>query len=136
MHNLPFHLDQIRWEAQPRPFPAGICAFLHALRVGAPWTCALDEIGSLAEGFFSQDGRLFATSAVTTRSGTPDRCAILTYPNDPDALTLYFAPDGLVAVASTHSLLPLAQPTPTTDLVMSARRPPFATSFLPPYIKL
>ena len=71
-----------------------------------------------------------------TRSGMPDRCAVLSYPNESDALMLYFAPDGLVAVASTHSLLPRAQPTPTTDLVISARRPPFATSFLPSYIKL
>ena len=136
VHILPFHLDQFRWEAQPRPFPAGMCAFLHALRVGAPWSCALQDIGGLADGFLSLDGHLFATSAVKTRSGMPDRCAVLSYPNESDALMLYFAPDGLVAVASTHSLLPRAQPTPTTDLVISARRPPFATSFLPSYIKL
>ncbi len=111
--NLPFRLEQFKWDARPRPFPAGICAFLHALRVGAPWARALDEIGGLADGFLSPDGRIFATSAMTSRSGTPDRCVVLTYPDDPDALTSYFAPDGLVAITSTHSLLPLAQPSPT-----------------------
>ena len=53
-----------------------------------------------------------------------------------DALTLFFAPAGLVVIASSHSLLPRLLSSPTVELVMSRRGAPFATSFLPAYIKL
>ncbi len=41
-----------------RPFPAALCAFFHALRVGAPWAHALDIFAALPDGNLSADGRI------------------------------------------------------------------------------
>ena len=132
----PFDITIFAWDGPTRPYPAALCAFLHALRVGAPWALALDAVGGLAEGFFSPDGRIFATPALGGPHGRPDRRVDLSPPGALDALTLFFAPVGLVAIASSHSLLPRMLSSPTVELVMSRRGAPFATSFLPAYIKL
>ena len=133
---LPFLPQQISWTQPPRPYPAALPTFLHALRVGAPWASALDTLASLHDGHFSADGRIFATPALLAPGGTPDRCVALADPGDVDALTLFFSPSGLVAIASSHSLLPRMPPTPTASLVLTSRGVPFATRFFPPYIKL
>ena len=132
----PVSPDFIRWNSTARPFPATMCAFLHALRVGAPWASAIDSMASLPDGFLSLDGRFFATAAYGSPPGVPTHSFELAYPDDPDALTLFFAPGGLVAIASSHSLLPRSQPAPSTDMVISRRGVPFASRFLPSYIKL
>ena len=133
---VPFSLDDFPWEGPARPYPAALYAFLHAIRVGAPWSAALDTIGNLPDGFLSSDGRIFAVPAIRGPNGLPDRCIPLADPGDPDALTLFFAPVGLVAIASSHSLLPRAQPTPSTGLCVGARGIPFRSRFLSPYIRL
>ena len=47
--------------------------------------------------------------------------ALAKTPGDSDALTLYFSPAGLVAIASSHSLLPRPLPSPSAGLVLSPR---------------
>ncbi len=42
--------------------------------------------------------------------GAPDRYIALADPGDSEALTLFFGPAGLVAIASSHSLLPRTPP--------------------------
>ena len=42
---LSFGCRPFPWHEPCHPFPAAVCAFLHSLRVGAPWTQALDVIG-------------------------------------------------------------------------------------------
>ncbi len=91
--------DSIAWSSPPRPYPATLCSFLHTLRIGAPWQRALHFFADLPLGHFSDDGRVFATLAL--RSGAPDRCVPLASPEDPDALTLFFAGPSLVAIART-----------------------------------
>jgi hypothetical protein len=63
--------DSISWDPPPRLYPATLCAFLHALRVGAPWSHALHFFADLPPGYFSDDGRIFATPALL--NGVPDR---------------------------------------------------------------
>ena len=60
----PVSPDFIRWNSTARPFPATMCAFLHVLRVGAPWASAIDSMASLPDGFLSLDGRFFATAGL------------------------------------------------------------------------
>ena len=74
--------------AAAKPFPAAICAFFHALRVGAPWAHALDIFAALPDGQFSADGRIFATPALHGPAGRPDRAIALSEPDAADALTL------------------------------------------------
>ena len=133
---LPFSLDAFSWSLPPVPYPAPVCTFLHALRVGAPWHAALDIFGSLPDGFLSTDGKVFAFPALRDPSGAPDRAVALADPDAADALTLFFAPAGLVAIASSHSLRPRLPPAPSSNLVPSSRGPAFPSRFLPPYIKL
>jgi hypothetical protein len=124
----------IAWCTPPRPYPAALCAFLHTLRIGAPWQHALHFFADLPLGHFSADGRIFATPALL--DSAPDRCVPLGAPDDPDTLTLFFAQSALVAIASAQSLLPRPAPTPSSGLVSSARGTVFASRFMPPYFKL
>ena len=132
----PFLPDQFAWSSPPVSFPAAICAFFHSLRVGAPWAHALDLFAGLPDGHLSADGRVFATPALRGPGGAPDRRVVLSEPDSADALCLYFSPDGLVAVASSHSFLPRPSPAPSGALIASARGTAFQSRFLPPYIKL
>jgi hypothetical protein len=122
--------DSISWNTPPRPYPAALCAFLHTLRIGAPWQHALHFFADLPLGHFSACGRIFATLALL--HSAPDRCVPLAAPDDPDALTLFFAKSALVAIASSQSLLPRNAPTPSSGLVTSARGTVFASRFMPP----
>ena len=70
VHRPPVDPGSILWDARPRPFPASLCAFFHALRVGAPWALALDTFACLPDGHFSADGRTFALPALRD-PGTP-----------------------------------------------------------------
>ena len=133
---LPVPADSILRHAQPRPFPAPLCVFLHAVRVGAPWHAAMRLFAAIPDGYFTADGRVFATPAYGGVAGVPDRCVSLAPPDDPQALTLFFSPSGLVAVAASHSLLPRPPPAPTDGLIVSRRGHTFQTRFLPSYIKL
>ena len=132
----PFDPGRLAWASTARPFPATLCAFFHALRVGAPWSHALDLFAGLPDGFFSVDGRVFALPALHGPLGAPDRCIALADPGDSDALTLFFGPAGLVAIASSHSLLPRPPPSPAAGLILSPRGHTFPSRFLPSYIKL
>ena len=132
----PFIAGSFNWAGPPRPFPALMCAFLHSLRVGAPWTAALDIFGSLPDGFLSDDGRIFALPALRVPGCRPDRCVHLADPGDADSLTLFFGPAGLVAIASSQPLLPRRPPAPSANLVSSPRGVSFPSRFLPSYIKL
>ena len=93
---LPFSMDAFSWSLPPVPYPAPVCTFLHALRVGAPWHAALDIFGGLPDGFLSADGTVFALPALRDPSGAPDRAVALADSDAADALTLFFAPAGLV----------------------------------------
>ena len=134
--DLPFSCDSFCWDGPGRPFPAAMCAFLHVLRVGAPWAQALDIFANLSDGYLSPDGRIFVTALIRERTTTSFRRVELSNPDDPDALTLFLSPTKLVAVASSHSLLPRLQPTPSTGLISSSRGKAFPSRFLPPYIQL
>ena len=59
------------WDTPPRPYPAAMCAFLHALRIGAPWRMALNLFAALPDGHFSDDGRVFGTPALRLPSCQP-----------------------------------------------------------------
>ena len=133
---LPVDPDALQWSAPARPYPAALIIFLHSLRVGAPWTSALSLFANMPHGFFSRDGRFFAFPTYATPGGAPDRCVPLAAAEDSEALTLFFNASGLVAVASSHSLLPRLPPTPTSGLVHSRRGCTFQSRFLPSYIKL
>ena len=87
---LPFDLDAPPWQAPPRPYPASMSAFLHALRVGAPWALALDAIGGMPDGHLSADGRIVAIPAICGPLDLPDRRIELADPGDSDAHTLFF----------------------------------------------
>jgi hypothetical protein len=65
-------------------------------------------------------------------AGLPDRCVELAYPSDPDALTLFFTPIGLVAIASSNSLLPRMQLAFNIGLVISRRGAPSSRASSPP----
>ena len=132
----PFDSDAVQWDQPARPYPAALCAFLHSIRTGAPWDAALDLFAGLPDGFFSTDGRVFATPALRFPGDDLTHFVPLTEPNDRDALTLFFASSTLVAICSSHSLLQRPQPTPSTGLVRSARGYDFPSRFLPEYIKL
>ena len=132
----PFDSDAVQWDQPARPYPAALCAFLHSIRTGAPWDAALDLFAGLPDGFFSTDGRVFATPALRFPGDDLTHFVPLTEPNDRDALTLFFASSTLVAICSSHSLLQRPQPTPSTGLIRSARGYDFPSRFLPEYIKL
>ena len=131
----PFSAALFDWTTSPRPFPAALCTFLHSLRVGAPWAVAIDILASLPDGFFSPDGRIFAVPALYSPGGAPSHCIPLASPDDAESLTLFFSSTALVAIASSHSLLPRAMPGPRS-LVSSGRGSSFSSRFLPPYIQL
>ena len=116
-------MDDFAWDSRPQAFPAALCTFLHALRVGAPWTWALDSLAGLANGIFSSDGRVFAVPAARGPHGSSLFCVPMADPGDPEALTLFCSDAGLVAVASSHSLVPRIPPTmgPCTFISTSGR---------------
>ena len=95
----PASLNAIDGARAARPYPAVLCTFLHALRVGAPWSLALHLFADLPHGHFSPDGRIFATPLLRSPGGQPDRCIPLAAPEDRDSLTLFFAGPSLVAIA-------------------------------------
>ena len=132
----PVDPGRIHWNTRPRPFPAGMCAFFHALRVGAPWAFALDTFANLPDGHFSADGRVFALPALRDLPAPPNGHVPLRRPDDSDALTLFFAESRLVAVASSHSLLPRPAPSPLDGLVQSPRGGSFPSRFLPDFVRL
>ena len=96
----------VKWSAPPRPFPAALNTFLHTLRVGLPWSSALAALAYLPHGQFSADGRIFCTPSVGLPGGLSDSCLPLCDTADPDALTLFFSGSAIVAVCSSHSVLP------------------------------
>ncbi len=116
-------------------FPAALTAFLHALRVGAPWAFALDTFADLPCGYISTDGRIFATRHLLAPSGRPTHHVAPAEPDASEALTLFFAQTGLVAVACSHTLRPKPLPSPD-GMVVSTRGTPFPSRFLPDYIRL
>ena len=132
----PVPLNMIDWARAARPYPAVLCTFLHALRVGAPWSLALHLFADLPHGHFSSDGRIFASPLLRSPGGQPDRRIPLAAPEDRDALTLFFAGPSLVAVASSVSLLPRPTPAPSAGLIQSPRGTTFASRFMPSYFKL
>jgi hypothetical protein len=133
---LPFSCRPFPWHESCRPFPAAMCAFLHSLRVGAPWEHALDLIAGLSEGHLSSDGKIFVTPALRETCILDMRMIELAKPGDPDALTLFFTTRRMVAIASSHSLRPRPLPTPSACLIVSDRGTTFPSRFLPPYFKL
>ena len=126
----------INWDRPAQPYPAALCAFLHSLRIGASWDDALRLFATLPDGHFSEDGRIFGTPALRLPGGRPTHQVQLTEPDDPDSLTLLFASESLVAVCSSHSVLPRPTPAPSAGLVHSARGPDFPSRFMPEYIRL
>jgi hypothetical protein len=98
---LPFPMDDFAWDSRPQAFPAALCTFLHALRVGAPWTWALDSLAGLANGIFSSDGRVFAVPAARCPHGSSLFCVPMADPGDPEALTLFCSDAGLWRPASS-----------------------------------
>ena len=118
----PFDRGRLAWTPHGPAFSGDpLPLFSYALRVGAPWSHALDLFAGLPDGFFSVDGRVFALPALHEPLGTPDRCIALADPGDSEALTLFFGPAGLVAIASSHSLLPRPSPSPAAGLILSPR---------------
>jgi hypothetical protein len=65
------------------------------------------KFADLSSGYFSADGRVFATPHLRLPDGLPDGCVPLAAPDNHDALTLFFARSSLVAIASSQSLLQL-----------------------------
>jgi hypothetical protein len=100
-----------------------------------PWAPALDTFADLPPGNLSADGRVFATPHLRAPSGRPAHCVALAEPDAPEALTLFFAPAGLVAAACSHTLRPKPLP-PPEGMIVSTRRDPFLSRFLTPYIRL
>ena len=122
------------WSAPPRPYPAPLNTFLHTLRVGGPWTSALTALAYLPQGHFSADGRIFCAPSVGLPGGLPDSCLPLCDDADPDALTLFFAGSTLVAICSSHSVLPRPNSAPSAGLrILSTGAP---SRFLPEYLRL
>ena len=106
----------INWGAPPRPFPAALSTFLHTLRVGLSWSSALAALSYLPHEQFSTDGRIFCTPAVGFPGGLPDSRLPLCDPADTDALTLFFSCSAIVAICSSHSVLPLPNSAPSAGL--------------------
>ncbi len=103
-NSLPLAL--VDWLAPPRQYPATLTTFLHSLRVGLPWACALESLAHLPPGQFSADDRVFCTPSTGFPSGLPDSCLPLCAPSDPDALTIFLAGLYIVAICSLHYVLP------------------------------
>ncbi len=116
-------------------FPAALTTFLHALRAGAPWVPALDTFADFPSGYLSADGRVFAIRHQRAPSGRPTHYVALAEPDASEALTLFFAPAGLVAVACSQTLRPKPLP-PPEGMIVSTRGDPLSSRFLPPYIRL
>jgi hypothetical protein len=109
-------------------------AFLHALRVWMPWSPTLAALAQLEMGKFSADGRIFCTPAAASPGGRPDSCVPLCDPSDSEALTFLFSRTNLIALCSSHSVLPRPAPGPSTGVrVLTSGQP---CRFLPEYIRL
>ena len=124
----------VTWHTPPRQYPAALYAFLHSLRAGLPWAHALDALAHLPLGHFSADGRIFCVPAIASGEGFPDACLPLRAPSDPDALTLFFRGSTVVAICSSHSVLP--RPTPAPSAGVRLLRSGAPSRFLPDYIRL
>ena len=122
------------WSSPARPYPAAMCAFLHGLRAGLPWASSLDGLARLPLGHFSADGRVFCIPSAARPGGYPDSCVPLCDPADSEALTLFFSGTELVAVCSSHSVLPRPTlgPADGVRLLSSGQ----ASRFLPEYVRL
>jgi hypothetical protein len=117
-----------------RVYTASMYAFLPALRVGLPWAPTLAALAHLPMGKFSADGRIFCTPAAALPGGSPDSCVPLCDPADSEALTLLFSGPTLVALCSSHSVLPHPAPGPSICArLLSSGQP---SRFLPDYIRL
>jgi hypothetical protein len=119
LDGTPFDATAVCWDLHP----ATLCAFLHALRVGAPWHTALNLFAALPDGHFSDDGRVFGTPALRPPPGQPTHYVHLTEPSDPDCLTLFFTSESLVAVCSSHPLLYKHPPGPHHGPDLLGQRP-------------
>ena len=127
-------IASIDWSSQPRPYPATLNTFLHTLRVGLPWTFALAALAYLPLGHFSPDGRVFCTPSIGLPGGLPDKCLPLCDAADPDAFTLFFSGSTVIAICSSHSVLPRPNGAPSAGLrVLSTGAP---SRFLPEYLRL
>ena len=135
-------LDPAMWppvQSAPRPYPALHCIFLHAIRVGCPWQDALRLFATLPDGHLSEDGRVFATADYFHAPFTPLRPIHLCTADDPEALTLLFHGESIVAVASSAPLRPtssIACVGSARPMVLSSRGHSFPTNFLPDFIRL
>ena len=124
----------VLWHTPPRHYPAALYAFLHSLRAGLSWAHALDTLAHLPLGHFSADGRVFCVPAVASGACTPDACLPLQAPTDSDALTLFFCGAEVVAICSSHSVLPRPTPAPSAGVRLFPSEAP--SRFLPDYIRL
>ena len=132
-------LQHITWPspAPPTtPYPALYSVFLHSIRIGCPWQDALRIFSGLPDGHLSADGRVFATPALHSAPHTRLSPVQLGPEDDPDSLTLLFHGSLLIAITSSSTLHPRHTASPERPLVLSSRRPPFPTNFLPDYIRL
>ena len=68
---LPFSAAALDPARPARPLSAGLLVFLHSLRVGAPWSLALDLLASPLVGLYSPDGRLFAVPTAFDHRASP-----------------------------------------------------------------
>ena len=137
-HPRAFLAAAIDWDAPPREYPALFCAFFHALAAGCPWALAFDSFLALPPGYFSPDGRAFATALLRASPQLPLSMFPLLDPNSAAALTLFFASNQLVAITSSHSVFPGPHHTRAQRMVISSRpeRGSFPSRLMPDYIRL
>ena len=89
-------------------------------------------------GQFSADGRVFATPALLTAPHGILTSFHLVQLDSTDALTLFFASDHLVAIASSHSVFPGRRHAHARTMIVSSRpgRGSFPSRLMPDYIRL
>jgi hypothetical protein len=101
---------------------------------GLPWVPTLAALAHHPLGKFSADGRIFCTPAAGQPGTLQDSCVPLCNPDDSDALTLFFLGPTLVALCSSHSVLPRPAPWPLAGVrLLSSGQP---SLFLPDNIRL
>ena len=89
-------------------------------------------------GQFSADGRVFATPALLTAPHGILTSFHLAQLDPTDALSLFFASDRLVAIASSHSVVPGRRHAHARTMIVSSRpgRGSFPSRLMPDYIRL
>ena len=134
----PFMVNLINWHEPARDYPALFCVFFHALAAGCPWDIAFQAFRALPPGYFSADGRLFATAAFRA----DPHCSLLRFqlslPDSSDSLTLFFSNSQVLAIACSHSVFPKPHHVHARRMVVSSRpdRGLFSSRLMPDYIRL